>query len=124
MSYNTSYQILSRISVEPFYPASGEDWARIFRLHKTVFKTDPLFRSINGIIRMLERVLTSHKNPITNENAGARKGDVSFVLAGRLFYKREKLILQTCWFLYSMDFNFFNKTAETFLKVIVYNMHS
>ncbi|KAM9236272.1 acid ceramidase isoform 3-T3 [Leptosomus discolor] len=44
MCWNTSYQIQSRTSEEPFHTASGEDWARIFRLHKTMFKTDPLLR--------------------------------------------------------------------------------
>lgn len=71
MSWNASYRILSRTSVELFYTASGEDWARIFRLHKTMFKTDPLFKLISGVMHMLEKVLTSPKNPVTNENAHA-----------------------------------------------------
>jgi len=40
VSGNTPCQILSRTSVEPFYTASGEGWATIFRLHNTMFKTD------------------------------------------------------------------------------------
>lgn len=71
MSWNASYQILSRTCVELFYTASGKGWARIFRLHKAMFKTDPLFKLISGVMHMLEKVLTSHKNPVTNENAGA-----------------------------------------------------
>lgn len=37
--------------------------------HKTTLKTDALFMLVSGIIHVLEKVSTSHKNP--SANAGA-----------------------------------------------------